>query len=264
MPGNGRHWFRYAHIVVAAEDYSGEHPVYPPGGPFYLSYYTDALDAAGRAYDLWDVDAHAGAPDYAEVLSHYPVVIWYTGDDYAPTVPGFEVHEEQAMNLRKLMNYNCGTLLATGQDLAWLPAEYWWYPDDFFQYQLGAISQLPGGRPVRNLPGMIPVPVYPPAGLQETQIRGREGVGLTQGPHGDVLRRPRTDTRQGRQPVHGLRQAGGRIENQLAVPHRPGQSPDGRRPRAGNPHPGQVGAGQNLRTGEDPVRLAGLLFCSRQ
>ena len=44
-------------LVVAAEDYSGNYPPYPPGGPFYLSYYTDALDAGGYDYDVWDVDA---------------------------------------------------------------------------------------------------------------------------------------------------------------------------------------------------------------
>lgn len=73
-------------LVVAAEDYNGPAPTYP-GGPHYLSYYTDALNAGIYAYDVWDIDAKNAIPSYAEVLSHYDVTIWYTGNDYAAFVP---------------------------------------------------------------------------------------------------------------------------------------------------------------------------------
>ena len=39
------------------------------------------LDAVDYTYDVWDVDYHAADPSYIEVLSHYDVIICYTGDD---------------------------------------------------------------------------------------------------------------------------------------------------------------------------------------
>lgn len=133
-------------LVVAAEDYSGTYPDYDPNdAPHYLQYYTDALDAAGYGYDVWDVDVHEAAPSYTEVLSHYDVAIWYTGDDYAPTVPGFEVHEEEVLNFRDFNNYDGGKLFATGQGLAWLSAVNGMFSDDFFQYNLGAYMHVEEG-----------------------------------------------------------------------------------------------------------------------
>ena len=75
--------------MLAAEDYLAGNPAQDPDGPHYLSYYTDALDANGVAYDIYDVDrmGHA-APDSLGVLSHYDAVIWYTGDDYLTRKPG--------------------------------------------------------------------------------------------------------------------------------------------------------------------------------
>jgi hypothetical protein len=68
-------------LILAAEDYTGASPVQQPG-PHYLSYYQDALDANGIAYDVYDVDAQGRkAPDALGVLSHYDAVVWYTGDD---------------------------------------------------------------------------------------------------------------------------------------------------------------------------------------
>jgi murein tripeptide amidase MpaA len=75
-------------LVLAAEDYLAGNPAQNPSGPHYLSYYTDALDANGVDYDVYDVDrmGHA-APDPLGVLSHYEAVIWYTGDDYLTRQP---------------------------------------------------------------------------------------------------------------------------------------------------------------------------------
>lgn len=135
-------------LVVSAEDYSGEYPAYDPGGPFYLDYYTNSLDAEGYNYDVWDVDL-LGVPSYTEVLSHYELAIWYTGDDYAPTVPnGFMTHDQQNRSFRDFLNYNQGNLFATGQDIAWISAVYGQFeeiPDDFFQYYLGAYIDLDEG-----------------------------------------------------------------------------------------------------------------------
>jgi len=136
-------------LVVAAEDYSGENPVYDdPSGPNYLSFYTEALDAAGYAYDIWDVDQQ-GVPSAVEVLSHYDAAIWYTGDDYAPTVPnGFVTHAEEFIAFRDFLNYSDGKLFAIGQDLAYISAVYGQFdeiPDDFFQYYLGAFMDIDTG-----------------------------------------------------------------------------------------------------------------------
>jgi hypothetical protein len=72
-------------LVLAVEDYTGNNafPAYPStSGPFYLSYYADALEANGIEYDVWDYDAEGRkAPDPLGVLSHYDAVVWYTGND---------------------------------------------------------------------------------------------------------------------------------------------------------------------------------------
>jgi hypothetical protein len=77
-------------LVLAAEDYTGASPGPTPGGPHYLSYYTDPLDANGVDHDVYDVDAEGRtAPDALGVLSHYDAVIWYTGDDVVTREPGW-------------------------------------------------------------------------------------------------------------------------------------------------------------------------------
>jgi len=132
-------------LIVSAEDYSGPYPDYDENtAPNYLHYYTEALDAAGYRYDIWDVDQHDAAPSYIEVLSHYDVAIWYTGDDYVPFDPLPGVLEAEYLNFRDFMNYEGGKLFATGQDLGWLAVFYGQFPDDFFQYYLGSYMHLAG------------------------------------------------------------------------------------------------------------------------
>jgi len=133
-------------LIVAAEDYSGTNPIYfDPTQPNFLTYYTDALDAGGYNYDVWDVDAQ-GIPTNAEVLSHYEVVLWYTGDDYVARIPlNLDTQETEVLNFRDFLNYNSGKLFASGQDLAWLAATAGYYSDDFFQYYLGANIELDTG-----------------------------------------------------------------------------------------------------------------------
>jgi murein tripeptide amidase MpaA len=142
-------------LIISAEDYTGKYPPYdPPAAPHYLKFYSDALDAAGYRYDIWDVSAQKAAPSYSEVLSHYKAAIWYTGDNYAPTVPNMTVHEQECLDIRDFMNYKSGKLFATGQDLAWLSVVYGMFPDDFFQYYLGSYTHLEGAgmNPVTNNP----------------------------------------------------------------------------------------------------------------
>ncbi|OZG72311.1 carboxypeptidase [Hahella sp. CCB-MM4] len=130
-------------LIIAAEDYTGEYPVYDNNtAPNYLSYYTDALDGAGYSYDVWNVDERLAAPDYREILSHYDAVIWYTGDDYASTQPSFDIHEDMKLAIRDYLNYYDGKLLATGQGLSQLSTVFGNYSDDFFQYYLGSFIHL--------------------------------------------------------------------------------------------------------------------------
>lgn len=150
-------------LILSAEDYTGEDPEYEDStGPNYLGYYTDALDAAGYGYDLYDLTEHAAAPSPIDVLSHYEVVIWYTGDDFRPSIPGEDLLQSQVLNLRDFMNYDGGSLLATGQDLQYMSVVDHAFSDDFFQYNLGAYMHIEKGGmdqdvgvpfPVRGAPG---------------------------------------------------------------------------------------------------------------
>jgi len=143
-------------LIVSAEDYTGEYPTFDPplSGPQYLNYYTEALDAAGYAYDVWDVTEKGTAPSFSEVLSSYEAAIWYTGDDVAPTVPDISVHEDEVLAFRDFINYRHGKLMASGQDLASAATVYGLFSDDFFQYTLGAYRQvdMAGFDPDTELP----------------------------------------------------------------------------------------------------------------
>jgi hypothetical protein len=109
-------------LVLAAEDYLAGNPAQDPDGPHYLSYYTDALDANGVGYDVYDVDRMGHqAPDPLGVLSHYDAVIWYTGDDYLTRKPGqpagtgtARLAVEEMIAVRAFLNEG-GKLLYTGK-----------------------------------------------------------------------------------------------------------------------------------------------------
>ncbi len=86
--GSRRFTFRIASdtghdvLVVANEDYTGVNPDYPADvtAPKYAGAHVDAIEAAGRSADVWDVDAQ-GVPHHLGVLSHYDAVVWYLGDN---------------------------------------------------------------------------------------------------------------------------------------------------------------------------------------
>ncbi|HVF77940.1 MAG TPA: M14 family metallopeptidase, partial [Solirubrobacteraceae bacterium] len=111
-------------LILANEDYSGVQPnAAPEAGPKYLESYKAALDAAGVAYDVYDVDAHGRrAPDPLGILAHYSHVVWYTGDDYVPREPdapgGSGVTKraiETQNNVRDFLN-DGGKLFFTGKN----------------------------------------------------------------------------------------------------------------------------------------------------
>lgn len=112
----------------------------------YLDYYTHSLSNVGLDYDVWDAPVQAAAPDYAGVLSHYKVVTWYSGDEFAPNIDeDYSIFEDEVLAIRNFINYHDGKLLATGQDLAWLASVYGMFSNDFFQYYLGGYLHVEGG-----------------------------------------------------------------------------------------------------------------------
>ena len=108
-------------LLLSAEDYTGASPVQPAGGPFYLSFYEDALAANGVDFDVYDVDAHhRTAPDALGVLSHYDAVVWYTGDDVVTREPHWgpgnasRLAMQELLEVRDYINEG-GRVLYTGQ-----------------------------------------------------------------------------------------------------------------------------------------------------
>ncbi|UCG44076.1 MAG: S8 family serine peptidase [candidate division WOR-3 bacterium] len=79
-------------------------------GADYEKWYEAALDSNGVLYDGYDVNA-GGAPS-EDTLSHYPVVIWYTGNDSTTTLTG----EEQTA-LTGYLDAG-GKLMISGQNIA--------------------------------------------------------------------------------------------------------------------------------------------------
>lgn len=115
-------------LVLASEDYTGASPAQPGvTSPKYLASYTDALDANGAAYDVYDVDAQGRtAADALGVLSHYDAVVWYTGDDIVTREPGWpggnasRLAMDELLNVRDYLNEG-GKVLYTGD---WAGAQY--------------------------------------------------------------------------------------------------------------------------------------------
>ena len=110
-------------LILSAENYTAGVPNYPDTtGPTYLTYYTDALEANGVAYDIYDVDKRGNrSPDWLGVLSHYDAVVWYMGDDYLTRRPGqpaatgtARLAVEEMIDVRHFLNEG-GKLFFTGK-----------------------------------------------------------------------------------------------------------------------------------------------------
>ncbi len=111
-------------LILSAENYTAGVPTYPDTtGPTYLTYYTDALDANGVAYDIYDIDKRGNrSPDWLGVLSHYDAVVWYTGDDDLTRRPGqpaatgtARLAVEEMIDVRHFLNEG-GKLFFTGKN----------------------------------------------------------------------------------------------------------------------------------------------------
>jgi hypothetical protein len=168
-------------LVIAAEDVGGVLPTQQRATAAYAEVYTDALAAAGHSSDVYDVDQNGRrAPHPLGVLSHYRTVVWETGDDVVPRLPGqptgtaarLALDLEQAA--RDYLNEGGRLLLAgsfagfaQGQDGA-----YYYGPrgsecmsmkppclpigDDFLQYYLGVAEFIPrGGAKLLGTPSSV-------------------------------------------------------------------------------------------------------------
>lgn len=113
----------------------------------YESYYGNALYANGYDYDYWTV-YHWGSPTL-ETLSDYPIVIWFTGDDFSTTLTSADQD-----NLSAYLDSG-KSLFLSGQDIGWditgtsfysdyLHAQY--IDDDTGIYALEGVS----GDPIGN------------------------------------------------------------------------------------------------------------------
>lgn len=172
-------------LIMAAEDYTGPSPAQDKKGPHYLSYYTNALQANGVSYDVYDVDAQdRKAPDALGVLSHYDAVIWYTGDDYLTREPGqrpgtgtSSLANEEMLAVRSYLNEG-GKLMYTGKNAGRQYAEgfeferdgkshckfdaklndgCFLHSDDFLQYYLGSYVYSDNGGTDPNTGAPFPV-----------------------------------------------------------------------------------------------------------
>jgi hypothetical protein len=153
-------------LVLAAEDYSGTHPLAPHAGPQYLRAYTDALDALGARYDVYDVDARGRvAPDALGVLSHYAAVVWYTGDDVfvrdplqPPSTGVSRLLGDEVLAVRDYLN-DGGKLLVTGRTAlqgAWRQLVYNPLAGPYCQYN--NLHGLPAhDHPLGQLANCVPV-----------------------------------------------------------------------------------------------------------
>lgn len=76
-------------------------------------YFTNALDANGHGYDVWDVSAAGATPEGAD-LTAYEIVIWNTGFNYTATDAGLSSGEQTA--IAQYLD-DGGRLFLSGQDV---------------------------------------------------------------------------------------------------------------------------------------------------
>jgi murein tripeptide amidase MpaA len=193
-------------LVLAQEDYTGNSafPPYPStAGPFYLDYYTDALNAAGIEHDVWNYDAEGRkAPHPFGVLSHYDAVIWYTGNDNVtrpiaqPGVAELAAHQT-TMAVRDFVNeggrvalsgvnagrqYDLVEYPPAGEPLSFcdgnlLTTECQPLSNDFLQYYLGSYVRSDGGG-LNPDGGVFPVQgVADPLDGLRLELNGEDSAG---------------------------------------------------------------------------------------
>ena len=211
-------------LIMSAENYTAGVPNYPDTtGPSYLTYYTDALDANGVEYDIYDVDRRGNvSPDHLGVLSHYDAVLWYTGDDYLTRRPGqpagtgtARLAVEEMIDVRHFLNEG-GKLFYTGKSAGQQYAEGNLFrnfgfpePPEGGAWCDNAQAGVRRGRPVarrrlhrpqRRLPAVPPRRLHLRGARQHVRRRERHPVRAAR--HGPV-QRPLVDVRRDRRQQPG-------------------------------------------------------------
>ena len=107
-----------ADVLIVADNSPGT--ALGGSGPLaYLPYFTDALEANGYSYGVYDVGVTGPAPHPMGVLNHFDAVIWYTGDklvtDYQGGLNTTLLAHEMNMAMRDFLNEG-GKVLATGKN----------------------------------------------------------------------------------------------------------------------------------------------------
>jgi len=82
------------------------------GGDFYETYYAQALQTLGFAFDIQTVPLNSDGPDISK-LNQYKLIIWFTGRQFGNTLTSVD-----QLNLQTYLN-NAGRLFITGQDIGY-------------------------------------------------------------------------------------------------------------------------------------------------
>jgi subtilisin family serine protease len=82
------------------------------GGDFYETYYAQALQTLGYAFDLQTIPLNSDGPDIS-TLNQYKLLIWFTGRQFRNTLTSAD-----QLNLRVFLN-NGGRLFVSGQDIGY-------------------------------------------------------------------------------------------------------------------------------------------------
>ena len=189
-------------LILSAENYTAGVPTYPDtSGPTYLTYYTDALDANGVAYDIYDVDKRGNrSPDWLGVLEplrrRHLVHGRRLPDPPAgpgPAAPGTaRLAVEEMIDVRHFLNEG-GKLFFTGKSAGQQWAEgnpfrnfgFPEPPEGRRRYCSNAAAGVqrgrPGGRrrlhrPQRRLPPVLPGGLHLRRARQHVRRRGRPPV----------------------------------------------------------------------------------------
>lgn len=142
-----------ADVLLIDNDFS-----YLLGLPDYVGYYTEALDALGVSYDVWNADMYFGndvtLPEGA-ILASYETIILFTGDNYYPngsfTVP--TPVTEQDMDALNHYVMGGGSLIVMGQDASAVMV------DSFLLGSTLGVDQLQDSVTAYELPDRLILPM---------------------------------------------------------------------------------------------------------
>ena len=85
----------------------------------HVGYYTDALEANGYSWEIYDVGVEGPVPHPLGVLGHYPAVVWYDGEklvtDYQGGLETTLLAHQMNIVMRDYINEG-GKVLATGKN----------------------------------------------------------------------------------------------------------------------------------------------------